>query len=186
MNCLAALCAEPIGDGFVFCEEHNFLTVDVVQRVAKLQRETRSPIYVGRTHLPERRLLEHLRNSGRNALSVVYWAAWKREADWMESSVMDGLEEVLSSSQLESRAGGGSWSGNWYALYAAWRFDGTVNPPAWGSVVSTFPPVRRVMPDRRQALCDQIDLVSTLDRAGARAELEQWERWQKENPLQRR
>jgi len=72
--------------------------------------------YVGRTAFPERRLLQHLSESGRERLSIVHWADSLEEAEDFEQRI---------SQRVRPRSDDGGRSGRFsrghHAVYLSWR-----------------------------------------------------------------
>jgi hypothetical protein len=76
-------------------------------------------LYLGRTALPERRLLEHLQD-GRDRLSILHWANSLEEAEQFERNAFDLVRNSAKVEQNEPRRNG-RFSRGHHAIYASWR-----------------------------------------------------------------
>lgn len=116
----------------------------IARNVARIEKMATDP-YVGRTVFPERRILQHLIENGRDRLSVLHWADSLEEAELFEKDIFKLVQN--NSSQAAPRTGGGFSRGH-QAIYLSWRLNGGSPqgaPPCDELLIETLPG-RRLWP----------------------------------------
>ena len=106
-------------EGKFFCAKHERELFDSFEKVVRQIHKISSGLYFGRTHFPERRLLQHAQKE-RDRLTVLHWASCYAEVKYIEEEMIkiNGKyykgqnKDVLSSGKLTSP---------WNCIYVAWK-----------------------------------------------------------------
>ena len=85
--------------------------------------------YIGRSSFPERRLLEHFRDGGRNHMAVLHWSSSAGETAKLEECLIaEAKGAYRGKTANKDRASSGRWEGPWHAVYASWSWKNAVPP----------------------------------------------------------
>jgi hypothetical protein len=168
-------CDVALRDEQFYCRTHfDELLRGLVTNIERFYGRARD-IYIGRSHYPEKRLLQHRSKKDLDHLAVLHWAGDRAEIEELETSLIRAFRERL---KTLNRIGDsdGRWSGHWYCVYVAWAEKERAGAWPW----TRRTPVRhldyghRLAPDRRVLVKEPDVLVTTLRRRDVESELEGW------------
>jgi hypothetical protein len=170
-------CDIALRDDEFYCRPHyDELLGGLVANIDRYYGRARD-IYIGRTHHPERRLLQHRVDKDLDHLAVLHWAGDRAETEELETRLIWTYQERRKTLNQTSDSDG-RWSGHWYCVYVAWVDKEHAKP--WRDeprhYVRQLDYGHRLAPERR-ALVKQPDvLVTTLRRRDVEAALDAWRR----------
>jgi hypothetical protein len=121
-RCRIANCAALLRSSSAFyCPSHWDALLDgLVATIEPIAREARE-IYIGRSNDPERRLLEHYEQSGRDLMAVLHWSSDQEEIEIIEKELIERTSRFRKQAN-ESSKPHGSWYGHWNAVYLSWMW----------------------------------------------------------------
>ncbi|MCA9693446.1 MAG: hypothetical protein KC636_27875 [Myxococcales bacterium] len=129
-------------------------------------------VYLGRTHHPERRLLEHRARHGRDHLLVLHWGAAWNEISQLEENIIARFQR-LSRLQNESGTSDGRVSSPWNALYVSFSLKHGLCSMPGTLVVRSLHWRHRLWPDP-SVPCRPVLLRAALDEVEAVKILAAW------------
>jgi len=177
LTCRANDCwREPNRKGFL-CGVHDKELDRAISRILDAVAEVSADVYVGRSAYPERRLLEHVRDSGsrpRCNLAVLNWTCDWGETEALEKRVIRAANARFTmKGKNRSKDSDGKWRSDWNCVYIAWI------PKANGGSLTRWPvvtvtdldPSRRLVPRRGLYPFQPIRLVTSVEPEQASDEL---------------
>ena len=186
IGCTAPGCARRSQSGVeALCDEHSEALRSRLARRLEVLHSVAQKLYIGRSYLPERRLLEHRISTRKlSMLTPLYWSASRPEVDELERfCIQQATGRWKKVEQLDSKSErSGTWVGSWYAVYVAWSpirndLDAIRNDPRFSvRPVASLSPQRRLLPT--QDIWFEGSGLSTLlapSESGAQVLKEQWE-----------
>lgn len=117
-RCAVAGCRLQADEVGMFCEAHTAELIGVAGERMEDVLAIASTVYLGRTGFPERRLLEHQRDHGRDHLMVMHWAASWPEAEVFESAIINRFDH-LARLQNATKESVGRHGSPWNAVYVS-------------------------------------------------------------------
>jgi len=109
----------------MFCDEHDREEFSRARAGIGDVLHVASELYIGRSGHPERRLLEHFVETGRDHLLLLHWAASWPEVEMFESKLIASCAK-LARVQNQSHESIGKHRSPWNVVYASFRLKSRV------------------------------------------------------------